>query len=419
MYNRDKLKKHFWNKVLINRLSWTVVIIFIYMFGKYLPIATIPFNEEVKLNTTGKLVENLLVVSGGQLSRLTLFSLGLSPWMTSMILWRFVTVFKIVKNLTTAKSNAYRLGIMLVVALIQAYGFSAVTDYFTVSSFGDQSQLILRLATMGILMAGAFVLMWLGNLNAQYGIGGSSVIIISNMILTFLINLQSYLAKAKFDFQELLSFLGILLLVISLLVAVTVMVYRAEYRIPMRRISIISRYAEKTYLPIRLTPAGGMPFMYAMTLMILPPLLVGALSRQFPDNTTLSYLASHMNMSHLLGILVYVAMLFILAIGFAFFNTDPVELAESMRKNGDYIENVRPGEETRQYITNRLWKLALLGAIYTTLMGGLPMIIVWSQGGEMTLPLLITNIYIVTSLMLGMVEQVSVLQSWRAYKELI
>lgn len=419
MNNRDKLKKHYWNNVLIKRLVWTVFIVFIYMLGKYLPIATIPFNEEVKLNTARQLVENLLVVSGGQLSKLTLFSLGLSPWMTSMILWRFVTVFKIAKNVTTAKSNAYRLAIMLVVALIQAYGFSALTDYFTVESFGGQSQLILRLATMGILMSGAFVLMWLGNLNAQYGLGGSSVIIISNMVLTFLVNLQSYLSKAQLDMPALVSFLGVLLLVISLLVAVTVMVYRAEYRIPMRRISIISRYAEKTYLPIRLTPAGGMPFMYAMTLMILPPLVVGALSRQFPDNESLRYLASNMNMSHLPGILVYIGMLFILAIGFAFFNTDPVELAESMRKNGDYIENIRPGEPTRRYITNRLWKLALLGAVYTVLMGGVPMLIVWSRGGEMSLPLLITNIYIVTSLMLGLVEQVSVLRSWRAYKELI
>ena len=90
-----------------------------------------------------------------------------------------------------------------------------------------------------------------------------------------------------------------------------------------------------------------------------------------------------------------------------------------MQKNGDFIEGIRPGQATRDRMNFYLKRLTAIGAIYTCFMGGFPLLLVWSQGGEVSLALLINNVYIVTSLLLGVVEQVHVLQSWKEYGDLI
>lgn len=412
-------KKSGQDRLIFRRFLWTIGIVFVYMLGKYSPLATIPAQGPAANLDMTSYLDNLAMVTGGQFSSLTLFSLGLSPWMTTMILWRFLTLFKVVKSMTSRQSHLWRMLIMLVVAGIQSFGFSAGADYLQLTILGEHSSLFLRLATMLILVTGSYVLMWLGNLNSQKGIGGQTVIIIANMILTFLINILSYIGLHQDEPLFIGLTLGILALGISGLVYLTVKVYRAEYRIPIRRIMVISSFADHTYIPIRLTPAGGMPFMYAMTLMSLPPLLVQGLLSFFPQNETLLYLGDNMSIRQLPGIAIYIFLLFILAIGFAYFNTDPGEIAEQMQKNGDFIEGIRPGRATRDRMNFYLKRLTAIGAIYTCFMGGFPLLLVWSQGGEVSLALLINNVYIVTSLLLGVVEQVHVLQSWKEYGDLI
>lgn len=90
-----------------------------------------------------------------------------------------------------------------------------------------------------------------------------------------------------------------------------------------------------------------------------------------------------------------------------------------MQKGGDFIEGVRPGLATKKYINKYLWRLTIIGAIYTAIMGGLPMLIVWSQSGQISFALLINNIYIMTTLMLGIVEQINVMLTWKQYNDLI
>lgn len=404
---------------LTKRVLWTVGIVFVYMLGKYLPIATLPTYQSLYSLQEQTIFDNLAMVTGGQFSSLNLFSLGLSPWMTTMILWRFLTLFRIVKSLTSRKAHYYRMLLMLLVAAIQAFGVSAMSDYTALEHTTSLGLVSLRAATILVLIAGSYALMWLGNQNAQRGLGGPTVIIISNMVLTFLVNASSYYQKIHLTNLRLLLVLLILAVFASFLVWITLRVYRAEYRIPIRRISVVSRFVEDTYLPIRLTPAGGMPFMYAMTLMALPPLAVTGLLSLFPNNTLLQALEGQLSIRQLPGILVYIALLFLLSIGFAYFNVDPLEVSENMRKNGDYIVGVRPGKATKAYISFYLNRLTLLGALYTTVMGGLPLLVIWSRQGEIGLALLINNIYIISTLMLGLVEQVHTLRSWTHYKDII
>ncbi|HFI0107238.1 TPA: accessory Sec system protein translocase subunit SecY2 [Streptococcus suis] len=416
-----QLQKKIQGSLILKRVLWSIGIVFIYMVGKYIPVGTVPLYDNI--STTGfdltNSLDTLAMVSGGNFSMQNLFSLGLSPWMTSMILWRFLSLFEIVKAATKRQTHLYQMSLMFIVALIQSYGFSSVSDYYDISAFGSASQTMLRISSMVIMIAGSYVLTWLANLNAQKGVGGPSVIIISNMTLNFLLNIAALISLNSFTAIEWTLIALAIVLGSSLLIWITLVVYRAEYRIPIRRITIVSSFAERTYIPLRMTPAGGMPFMYAMTLMTLSPILIAILLGFFPNNQWLQYLSANFSISQLPGIVFYIFLLFILAIGFAYFNLDPGEIAEGMQKGGDFIEGVRPGLATKKYINKYLWRLTIIGSIYTSIMGGLPMLIVWSQSGQMSFALLINNIYIMTTLMIGIVEQINVMETWKQYNDLI
>ena len=117
--------RNYRSSTLANRLTWMIGIVFVYMLGKYIPIATLPVaGIEAGAYKLDSALENLAMATGGQFSTLNLFSLGLSPWMTGMILWRFLTLFKTIKGLTAQQSHRYRMLLMFIVALIQSIGVS-------------------------------------------------------------------------------------------------------------------------------------------------------------------------------------------------------------------------------------------------------------------------------------------------------
>ena len=168
-----------------------------------------------------------------------------------------------------------------------------------------------------------------------------------------------------------------------LLVLLTVVLYRAEYRIPIRRIGINNAYNKESYLPIRVTPAGALPFMYGMTLMMLPPFILSGLLSIFPNNPTIISLVTQIGISKPLGVGIYAVILYILAIGFAYYNYDAYDIAKGMRQNGDYIDFVRPGDETRRFIQSKVNLLAQFGAWMVLLLGACPLaVVVLTQQGN-------------------------------------
>ncbi|HEM3489161.1 accessory Sec system protein translocase subunit SecY2 [Streptococcus suis] len=406
--------------LVLKKIIWAIGIVLVYMLGKYTPLGTLPLHPGVvhSYNLTNSL-DALAMVSGGNFSTYNLFSLGLAPWMTSMILWRFLSLFDLVKTGTRKQLHVSQMFLLLLIAFIQSLGLTYTSDFYNVSFLGMNSEWLPRLTSIVVMVAGSFVLMWLANLNVRKGIGGASVIIISNMTLAFLTNVVQLIKSSRFSIVEWMLVLLLIGLGSSLLIALTIKVYRAEYRIPIRRIMIVSSLAEETYIPIKITPAGGMPFMYAMTLMVLPTLVFSALGTFFPKQEWIHDLSLQFGLSDLPGILFYIFLLFILAIGFAYFNLDSGEIAEEMQKNGDFIEGVRPGLATKKYIESYIWRLAVIGAIYTCLIGGIPMVLVWKQSGQVGIALLVNNIYIITTLMLGVIEQIDVMLTWKRYGDLI
>ncbi|MDY3823942.1 MULTISPECIES: accessory Sec system protein translocase subunit SecY2 [Streptococcus] len=415
-----KLQIKLRSSLLLKKILFSTGIIFIYMLGRSLPVVTVPINTGVARDAaTANALNSLASITGGQLSSITLFSLGLSPWMTSMILWRFVTVFELFKSSTKAQSDRARLTLTFVVALIQAFGITASSTFLPVEGSLFQSPIVLRVMTMTMIISGAFALMWLGNRNAEKGLGGPTVIIIVNMILTFFSNISSFFEGKSLQSPVVWGQILIFIIAVNALILVTIFSYRGEYRIPIRRISVSNSYTDKNYIPIRVNPAGGMPFMYGMTLMMLPPVIIQGLMGLFPDNETLVLISQNIGLSTWTGALIYAIILYTLTIGFTYYNYDPVNIAKTMRQGGDYIEFVRPGKETELYLRRYLSILSQIGAIFVCVIGVVPLLFIIGQGDKTSIAMLVSNIFVVTSLMLGIVEQVNVLLTWRKYGKLL
>lgn len=397
------------------KISWAIFIVVLYLFGQSIPIFTVPLNQEVvKDIATRSLLDGLAMVSGARFSSMTLFSLGLGPWMTSMILWRAMTMFKVfgVHKLPPSVSNTARLLLCLLVALIQTWALVGNMDF---SQLGLSYLISTRLITVLLLISGAFVVIWLGNLNAEKGVGGSSIIILSNMILALGTNIRNFIFPTVSNWQG-EFFRGVIItILILILTMITIVLYRAEYRIPMKRINVSNSYTENTYIPIRLSPAGGMPFMYAMTLWTLPPIIIRLLLNIYPEQPFLVYWSQNTGFTTWLGAGTYVFILYILSVAFAYFNYDATEIAKNMRNNGDYIEFIRPGKDTQAFIQRKIHYLAQIGAIICCTLGGVPLLFSIGKEQSNVLTLLFGNIFIITSLMMTIKEEIGMLSIWRDY----
>ncbi len=418
MLSRIRIKWQ--SSLLLKKMLFTLGIVFIYMVGRAIPISTIPLDTEAIKNTTLKsALNNLASVTGGQLSTMTLFSLGLSPVMTSMILWRFLTVFELFKNYTNAQVYRFRMYLALFIGLIQAFGYTASLNFLEVEGSLFTGDGLLRLVTVLILIGGSFVLAWLGNMNTEKGIGGPTVIIIVNMLLSLFQSAEQLFKNGDFSTLTYWGIVILAILAINALILVTIITHRAEYRIPIRRISVSNTYTEENYIPIRLNPAGGMPFMYGMTLMMLPPLIIQGLQGLFPKEKFLETLYNQIGLSNWPGVIIYAIILYLLAIGFTYYNYDPVDITKNMRRGGDYIEHVRPGKETERFIRKRLTIFAHIGAIFICLIGVGPLFLTIGKSDMTGIALFVSNIFIITSLMISIIEQIDMLLTWKKYGKLL
>ena len=415
-----KLQKYWKKSIIFQRFTWMIGIVFIYMLGRQIPIPTVGVDKVAVGNASdSQLLENFGAITGIQFSNMTLFSLGIGPTMTMMILWRFLITFKLIGSWTSNKVNRLQFLLTLAIALLQSFGITNDSKFLLIFGYSHST---LRIITIILLTTGTFILNWLCKINSERGIGGMTVVILVNMILTFQSNVIRYFSVQQFKFSSLIQYGLVFFVALSILIWFNILLYKGEYRIPIQRVGLNTPYHASSYLPIRVTPAGAMPFMYGMTLMMLPPYIFVVLLHIFPGNQILEYLSVHIGLSQLPGVICYIFLLYFLSIGFAYYNYDPYEISKNMRNNGDYISGKKPGEETLKYIQHVVNSFAQFGAFTVVVLGGLPMLAVSLQGhgkNSISIALLISNAYIIVSLLLGVMEQVDTMNSWKKYKNLI
>ena len=397
--------------IITKRVLWTLFFLFIYCLGNQL---VLPFVDLKNANFFGGAIGSLAFSSammGGNLRSMSLFSVGLSPWMSAMILWQMFSFSKKMglKNLPIEIQDRRRMYLALGIAIVQSLAVSLNLPIVS----GVNASLAIFMNTI-LLIAGTFFLVWLSDLNSLFGIGGSIVILMASMMANLPYQIMDSIKKLGIGWNVLLP----LILFSLIFLYVSGVVQRARYRISINKINIHNRFKQYSYLDIMLNPAGGMPFMYAMSLVSIPQYVFMLIQFIHPENKWTSGAIKALTVGQPLWLVVYLVMLFVLGLAFAFVNVSGEQISERMRKSGEYIYGVYPGQETSAYINHLVLRLGFIGALYMLFMAGAPMLIILVNPDYLQLSMIPGTFLIFSGMIYNVNEEMKALKLNTSYTPL-
>lgn len=364
----------------------------------------------------------LNIFSGGGLSNLSIIMLGVGPYITGSIIMQLLTIMvPALKRIYHEEGEAGRkrfaqYGRLLTVPLAAVQGFSLLfileKQNILVNLTGFE-----RITNLFIVIAGSILLMWIGELVSEFGIGnGVSLIIFAGIVS----RLPSWINEQIFSFDVSQIPLYLVFLVVGLIIlAGIVLVTEAERPIPVtyaKRVRGLKMYGGgSTYLPLRVNQAGVIPIIFALSILLFPQMIGTFLSRY--SNVILAKISGVL-MSFTQTSVLYAVLYFILVFLFTYFYTavtfDPDALSTNLQKNGAFIPGIRPGLSTSQYITKVLNHITLLGAVFLGFVAVLPLIMQFITGNT-ALALGGTSVLIVVSVVLDLIKKVDAQVSMREY----
>ena len=359
---------------LKNRIIFTILILCVYRLGTYVPLSGIdPLALKEMMSSSQKgLLGMFNVFSGGAVTRMAIFALGIMPYISSSIIVQLLTgVSDYFKNLkeqgeTGRKkiTQITRYGTVLI-AILQGYGVSVGLE--NAGSIVTDPGLFFRVTTTISLVAGTTFLMWLGEQITLRGVGnGISLIIFSGIVAEIPRALASTFELGRTGALSALMIVGIFILVIFTVLFI-VFFERAMRKIlinyPKRQMGNKVYGGESSHLPLKINTAGVIPAIFASALLLLPVTLTNF---GFSDSDLFMKISSMFTQGQPLYMLLYASGI----IFFSFFYTsivfNPKETAENLRKYGGYIPGIRPGERSAEYIESILIRLTTIGSLYLT-----------------------------------------------------
>ena len=361
-------------KDLKNRIFFTILILAIYRLGTYVPLSGIdPLAlKEIMASSQKGLLGMFNMFSGGAVTRMAIFALGIMPYISSAIIVQLLTgVSDYFKNLKEQGeigrkkiTQITRYGTVLI-AFLQGYGVSVGLE--NAGNLVIEPGLKFRVFTTISLVAGTTFLMWLGEQITLRGVGnGISLIIFSGIVAEIPRALASTFELGRTGALSAVMIVGIFILVI-LTVLFIVFFERAMRKIlinyPKRQVGNKMYGGESSHLPLKINTAGVIPAIFASAILLLP---VTISNFGFTESDTFLKVSSMFTQGQPLYMLLYASGI----IFFAFFYTsivfNPKETAENLRKYGGYIPGIRPGERTAEYIEVILMRLTTVGSLYLT-----------------------------------------------------
>ena len=388
--------------IITQKILYSFIILLVYLVGRDLPLYGVDMSMYV--NTTDT-VESLLTqtVSGGR-NFTTLFSLGISPYMMSMMLVQIVAALRSedAKKRTSPKT-------MSIITIIVTFFFAIGEAWYRTGSLEYRPDMTnvfaARILCVIEMVTGVMIIMSLCNKNKKYGVGGQTVIIIVNILDSIMRTLATH------EFNELIVPVSILLVICFF----TIVLENAEFRIPVHRISIHNIYYDKNYIAYKLNPIGAMPIMFATVLFLVPQFTALALLLLFPENETLVYIQENLTLGKTLGVIVYIGIIFFLTISLSLIFLSPKDMAENLQKGGDTILSLRAGKQTRKYLTNRLLAIATGSATFMSVCVGIPMFMQIRGDLDATLTMLPATAMALTSISNNLMREMKSVRDFDAY----
>ncbi len=322
------------------------------------------------------------IFSGGGLSNFSIVMLGVGPFITASIIMQLMTVMSPkLKSLYHEEGEAgkkqfiqYSRMLTVPLAMIQSFGFLTLLSREGVLGAMTPADMMVSII---VITAGSILLMWIGELISQYGIGnGISLLIFAGIVAS----LPGVIANRLFDFDpgEVPLYVGFIFVSIVVILGV-VIITEAERPIPVTYAKRVrgegaSNKGISTYLPLRINQAGVIPIIFALSILLFPQMIL-----EFFRESDIQAVAtiSQEVLMWLENGWIYAGIYFLLVFGFTYFYTaitfDPNNVSKNLQKGGAFVPGVRPGEHTAEYIGTVLTRLTLVGAVFLGAVAVLPL----------------------------------------------
>ncbi|WP_440681986.1 preprotein translocase subunit SecY [Cysteiniphilum halobium] len=416
----QNLKKGGGLKELRQRLLFVLLGIIVFRLGVYIPIPYIDADQLSKLMSGqyaggNGLLSMFNMFSGGALEKLSIFALGVMPYISASIIFQMMSAVspKLMELKKEGESGQkkitqYTRYATLALALVQSFGIAVYT--FNQPGLVDiDSRFLFYFAAIISMTTGSMFLMWLGEQMTERGIGnGISLLIFSGIVANLPFEISTTISQAN---QGAISYLTVWVLLVILLavVAFVVFVERAQRRITVnyakRQQGRKMMAPQTSHLPLKLNMAGVIPPIFASSILMVP----GMLSNWFASSSSLGWLAG-IGEALQPGSLLYTLIFAAAIIFFCFFYTalvfNPKETADNLKRSGAFITGVRPGEQTAKYIDSVMSKLTLIGSIYITAICLLPIFVMDFFGHGLSFTFGGTSLLIVVVVIMDFMAQV-------------
>lgn len=419
----QSIKNAFRSPEIKKKLLFTAFIFAVFRIFAYTPLPGVDLVRLKDLFSQSEFLGLLDIFSGGTLVNFSVMAIGLNPYINASIILQLLTiVFPKLEELSKEgeygreKINQYTRFLTVPLAAVQSLGMYALLHNQGIITTLSPFMLISLVLSM---TAGTMLLMWLGELISEFGIGnGISVLIFAGIVGRLPISISRTIAVVN---QELLLNFLVIVVISLIVIAAIVFINEAVRQVPVhyaKRVRGNKIYGgSSTYLPLRLNQAGVIPIIFAVSLVLLPSLF-GQFASQLPNKFIADFSKILVSIFQTDG-LIYNAVYFLLVIGFTYFYTaitfNPQKIAAEIQKYGGFIPGIRPGSSTASYLNYILTRITLAGAIFLgtiaifpSLMQQITSISALTVGG--------TSVLIVVSVVLETVKQIEAQLVMRNYE---
>ncbi|PIR70261.1 MAG: preprotein translocase subunit SecY [Candidatus Niyogibacteria bacterium CG10_big_fil_rev_8_21_14_0_10_42_19] len=409
----EKLKFVFSDPGLRKKILFVLGVLFIFRLGAIIPIPGVDAARLKEFFAGNQFFGLLNIFSGGTLDNLSIMMLGVAPYITGSIIMQLLTmIFPRLKEIYQEEGeagrkrfNQYSRLLTVPLAALQGFGLLALLERNGV--LGDLTAFD-RIFNVIIVIAGTVLLMWLGELISEKGIGnGISILIFAGIVSA----VPSAISQtfAVFEYSQIPLVLGFL---VSALVIIAGVVFITEGQRPIpisyaKRIRGMRVYGGmSTYLPLRVNQAGVIPIIFALSILLFPQMMVSFLTGI--NSPTIQSISQSL-LAFLNNPWVYAFLYFFLVFAFTYFYTavtfDPDAISTNLQKQGAFIPGIRPGRSTAEFLYRVLSRITLIGALFLGLIAVLPLAM-RAVTGLVTLTIGGTALLIVVSVVLETIKQI-------------
>ena len=381
------LKDAFKVKEIRSKIFFTIFILFVFRLGTHI---TVPGVDASRLQSISDLpfLNMLDLVSGSAMQRFSIFSMGVSPYITASIIIQLMQMDIVPKFVEWSKQgevgrrklNQATRYLTLVLGFVQSLaltaGFNMWTEYGFVPNPNAQTFILIGI----ILTTGTMVVTWLGEQITEKGIGnGVSMIIFAGIISRVPVDIKGLIEDYFINIEssriwQSAIFMVVLVIAVLLIVTFVTFFQQAERKLPIQYTKRVVGAPTSSYLPLKVNAAGVIPVIFASSMITTPNAIIQAFGGSLGGKPWFETIQSLFNYNTVPGAILYTTLIVAFTFFYAFVQVNPEKLAENLQKQGSYIPSVRPGKGTEDYVSGVLMRLSTVGALYLGLVAILPII---------------------------------------------